>query len=137
MTNAKQLNERWIQAFNERDWETERACRTDDYLAYVSGAPGPLDNDGWSGFMAMFTSAFPDARITIDGAVEEGDLVSSRWTIMGSHQGPFQGVPGTGKLVTFAGVDMSRVVNGRIAEHWAQFDLIGVMVQIGVMPPPA
>jgi predicted ester cyclase len=87
--------------------------------------------------MAMFTSAFPDARITIDGAVEEGDLVSSRWTITGTHQGPFQGVPATGKRVTIPGVDMSRVVNGQVAEHWAQFDLIGVMVQIGALPPPA
>ena len=59
MTNAKELNERWIQAFNERDWETERGRRTDDYLAHMSGAPGPLDNEGWSGFMAMFTSALP------------------------------------------------------------------------------
>ena len=77
MSNAKELNERWIQAFNERNWETERACRSDDYLAHMSGAPGPLDNEGWSGFMAMFTSALPDARITIDSAVEQGDLVSS------------------------------------------------------------
>jgi hypothetical protein len=35
-----------------------------------------------------------------------------------------------------AGVDMSRVVNGKVAEHWAQFDLVGVMVQIGALPPP-
>ena len=137
MTNAKELNERWIQAFNERNWETERACRSDDYLAHMSGAPGPLDNEGWSEFMAMFTSAFPDARITIDSAVEEGDLVSSRWTITGTHEGPFQSVAATGKSVTMPGIDMSRVVDGKVAEHWAQFDLIGVMVQIGAMPASA
>jgi steroid delta-isomerase-like uncharacterized protein len=137
MTNAKQLNERWISAFNERDWDTERACRTDDYLAHMSGAPAALDNEGWAGFMAMFTSALPDARIAIDNAVEEGDLVSSRWTITGTHQGNFQGVPATGTRVTMAGVDMSRVVDDKVAEHWAQFDLIAVMVQIGAMPPPA
>ena len=59
MGNAKEVNERWIRAFNERDWETERACRTDDYFAHMSGAPGPLDNEGWSGFMAMFTKRSP------------------------------------------------------------------------------
>jgi steroid delta-isomerase-like uncharacterized protein len=136
MADAKDVNERWIEAFNQRDWEAERACRTDDYRAQMSGAPGPLDNDGWAGFMGMFTGAFSDARITIDGAVAEGDLVSSRWTITGTHDGPFQGVAATGKPVTIAGVDMSRVVDDRIAEHWAQFDLIGVMVQIGAMPAP-
>jgi steroid delta-isomerase-like uncharacterized protein len=137
MTNAKELNERWIRAFNERDWETERAVRTDDYLAHMSGAPGPLDSEGWAGFMAMFTNAFTDARISIDSAVEEGDLVASRWTITGTHDGPFQGVPATGKSVTVPGIDMSRVVDGKVAEHWAQFDLVGVMQQIGAMPPPA
>jgi steroid delta-isomerase-like uncharacterized protein len=137
MTNAKELNERWIEAFNERDWETERACRTDDFLAHMSAAPGPLDNEGWSDFMAMFTNAFPDARITIESAVEEDDVVSSRWTIRGTHDGLFQGIPATGNSVTIAGVDMSRVVNGKVAEHWAQFDLIGVMVQIGAMTAPA
>ena len=91
MTNAKELNERWIQAFNERDWETERACRTDDYLAHMSGAPGPLDNDGWSGFMAMFTSALPDARITIDSAVEEGDR---RIQPLDHHRHPRRPLPG-------------------------------------------
>jgi steroid delta-isomerase-like uncharacterized protein len=137
MTNAKELNERWIRAFNERDWETERAVRTDDYLAHMSGAPGQLDSEGWAGFMAMFTSAFTDASISIDGAVEEGDLVASRWTITGTHDGPFQGVPATGRSVTIPGIDMSRVVDGKVAEHWAQFDLVGVMQQIGAMPPPA
>jgi steroid delta-isomerase-like uncharacterized protein len=137
MTNAKELNERWIRAFNERDWEAERAIRTDNYLAHMSGGAGPLDNEGWAGFMAMFTSAFSDARINIDGAIEEGDLVSSRWTITGTHDGPFQGVPATGKSVAIPGVDMSRVGDGKIAEHWAQFDLIGVMQQIGAMAPPA
>jgi steroid delta-isomerase-like uncharacterized protein len=133
MTNAKELNERWIRAFNERDWEAERAVRTDDYVAHLSGAPGPLDGEGWAGFMAMFTSAFTDARISIDRAIEEGDFVASRWTIPGTHDGPFQGIPATGKSVAIAGVDMSRVVDGKVAEHWAQFDVIGAMQQIGAM----
>jgi predicted ester cyclase len=68
--------------------------------------------------------------------VEEGDLVSSRWTITGTHDGLFQGVPATGNSITMPGVDMSRVADSKIAEHWAQFDLIGVMVQIGAMPAP-
>lgn len=133
----KKLNERWIQAFNERDWATEAACRTPDYVAHVSAAPGPLDFDGWGAFMSQFTTAFPDAQIAIDGAVEERGMVASRWTITGTHRGEFQGVPPTGRQVSLAGVDFSRVVDGRIAEHWAQFDVVGVMQQLGAMPVPA
>jgi predicted ester cyclase len=61
-------------------------------------------------------------------------MVASRWTITGTHQGDFQGVPATGRQITINGIDMSRVVDGKIAEHWAQFDIVGVMQQIGALP---
>jgi predicted ester cyclase len=63
--------------------------------------------------------------------------VATRWTITGTHRGDFQGVPPTGRPVTMAGVDISRFVDGRIAEHWAQFDVLGVLQQIGAIPAPA
>ncbi len=132
----KNLNLRWIQAFNERDWATEAACRTADYEAHMSGAPGPLDAAGWAAFMGAFTSAFSDAQISVDGSVAERGMVASRWTMTGTHRGDFQGVPPTGRQVTMPGIDFSRVVDGKIAEHWAQFDLIGVMQQIGAIPAP-
>lgn len=130
----KSLNLRWIQAFNEGDWASEAACRSADYVAHMSGAPEPLDAASWAGFMQAFTTAFPDARITVDDSISEGDIVASRWTITGTHRGEFQGVPPTGRNVTINGVDFSRVVNGTIAEHWAQFDLLGLMQQIGAIP---
>ena len=133
----KRLNRRWIQAFNERDWATEAACRTPDYVAHMSGAPAPLDADGWAAFMGALTTAFPDAQISVDGEVGERDMVASRWTITGTHGGDFQGVPPTGRQVTMAGIDFSRIVDGKIAEHWAQFDVVGVLQQIGAVPAPA
>ena len=133
----KNLNLRWIQAFNERDWATEAACRTDDYEAHMQGAPGPLDAAGWASFMGLFTTAFPDAQITVDASISEGDLVASRWTMIGTHRGDFQAVPATGRQITMNGIDFSRVVDGKVAEHWAQFDVVGVLQQIGAMPTTA
>ena len=132
----KTLNLRWIQAFNERDWSTEAACRTPDYVAHMSGSPGPLDAAGWAAFMGAFTTALPDAQIIVEGSLAERDLVASRWMITGTHRGAFQGVPPTGRQVTMAGIDISRVVDGKIAEHWAQFDVVGVLQQIGAVPAP-
>lgn len=134
--DPKTLNERWIAAFNARDWEAEAAIRTPDFVAHMSGAPGPLDSASWGVFMGTFTTAFPDAHIHIESAISEGDLVASRWTIRGTHQGDFQGVPPTGRPITIAGVDFSRAAGDQIAEHWAQFDLLGVMAQIGALPGP-
>ena len=133
----KSLNLRWIKAFNDRDWATEAACRAPVYVAHVSGAPVPLDGAGWGAFMGAFTAAFPDSQISVADSFGDRDMVATRWTITGTHRGDFQGVPPTGRPVTMAGVDISRVVDGKIAEHWAQFDVIGVMQQIGALPAPA
>ena len=126
----KILNERWIEAFNDRRWGDEAACRAVGFVAHMSGAPGPLDNAGWAEFMGGFTGAFPDARISIESTVAEDDLVACRWTIAGTHRGEFQGAAPTGRPIRFDGIDLSRVVDGKIAEHWAQFDLVGLMNQI-------
>jgi steroid delta-isomerase-like uncharacterized protein len=129
------LNHRWIQAFNERDWTTEAACRSADFRAHVSGSPGPLDSVGWSGFLQSFTVGFPDAEIVVESSISEGDLVASRWMIRGTHRGEFLGVPASGRQVDMPGIDFSRVVDGKITEHWAQFDVMGLMGQIGATPP--
>jgi steroid delta-isomerase-like uncharacterized protein len=94
----------------------------------------PLNADAWAAFMSAFPTAFPDAQISVDASVAERDIVVSRWTLTGTHRGEFQGVPPTGKAVTMVGIDFSRVVDGKIDEHWAQFDVIGVMQQIGAIP---
>jgi steroid delta-isomerase-like uncharacterized protein len=133
----KTLNLRWIQAFNERDWQAETGCRNPNYQAFVSGANGPLNADAWEAFLSAFITGFPDARISVDASVAEQEIVASRWTLTGTHLGEFQGVPPTGRKVTMAGIDFSRIVGGKIAEHWAQFDAIGVMQQIGALPPQA
>src|ERR1051325_5384071 len=110
--DPKILNRRWIQAFNEHHWEGEAACRSSDYLAHLSGMPGPLDTNGWAGFMQAFHAAFPDAHITVEDDISAGDIVASRWTLTGTHRGEFQGVPPTGRPIQASGVDFSRVVDG-------------------------
>ncbi len=126
--DLKSLNVRWIQAFNERDWKTEKAIRTPDFRAYVSGTPGPLDADAWSGFLSAFTAAFPDSRISVDACIAEGDTVATRWTLTGTHQGEFQGIPPSGRAVKFTGIEYNRVVDGRLAEHWSMFDNVALLV---------
>ncbi len=128
------LNLRWIQAFNQRDWDLEKALRTPDFQAHLSGAPAPLDSDAWSGFLIGFTQAFPDSQITVDACITEGDTVATRWTLNGTHRGAFQGIPPSGGAVRFTGIEYNRVVDGRIAEHWSMFDNLALLQQIGALP---
>jgi predicted ester cyclase len=93
-----------------------------------------LDNAAWSGFMQQFCTAFPDARITIEACVAEGDTVVSRWTLTGTHRAAFQGIAPTDRPVRFNGLEFNRVVEGRFVEHVSQFDLVSLLAQIGAMP---
>jgi len=128
--DSKSLNRRWIAAFNERDWETERAVRANDFRAILSGAPAPLDNDAWSGFLKGFVTAFPDSIIRIEDCIAEGDTVVSRWSLTGTHRAEFQGIPATGRTVQFNGIEFNRVRDGKFVEHVSQFDLAGLMRQL-------
>lgn len=129
----KALNYRWIKAFNERDWETERAVRGANFQAYLSGTKDPLDGAAWSEFMSAFTAAFPDSRISIQSCIAEGDTVVSRWTLTGTHQGQFQGIPATGRPVNFNGLEFNKVIDGHIVEHWSMFDNLALLRQVGAM----
>ncbi len=99
--------------------------------------PGfPTGREGAKQFVTMMSSAFPDLYLTIEEMVAEGDKVAMRSSWSGTHRGEFMGIPATGKQVTVSQIDISRVADGRMVEHWGQFDALGLMQQLGVVPPP-
>jgi len=132
--DLRALNRRWIEAFNDRDWATERAARGENFRAYLSGMTEPMEHAAWSGFLLGFTTAFPDAHISIDSCIAEGDSVATRWTLRGIHSGVFQGIAPTGRAVQFSGIEFNRVSGGRFVEHWSMFDNMALLRQIGAMP---
>lgn len=75
--------------------------------------------------------AFPDFHMTIEDMIAEGDKVVTRWTARGTHQGEAMGLPPTGNEVSWTGVNIIRVVNGKLAEDWEELDLLGLMQQLG------
>lgn len=94
------------------------------------------DRAGFKEYFGALREAFPDYRMTIEQELSEGDFVLQRVTFSGTHQGEFNGVPPTNRSVTIAGFDLFRLEGGKVAEHWAQFDSLGMLQQIGVVPPP-
>ncbi len=99
--------------------------------------PGfPTGREGAKQFVAIVRSAFPDLHHTIEDLIAEGDKVVMRSTWSGTHQGEFMGIPATGRRVTVSGIDISRCADGRMVEHWEQFDALGLMQQLGAVPPP-
>jgi steroid delta-isomerase-like uncharacterized protein len=126
--------ERWIEAYNDRDTRAEAAARTPGFVAHVPGAVGPLDGDAWAGFIAAFAAAFPDLRLTVEDSVAAGDKVAARVTFRGTHRGEFQGIPPTGQQVTFSSIELNRMEGDKLAEHWVELDLLGLLQQLGAIP---
>jgi steroid delta-isomerase-like uncharacterized protein len=83
-----------------------------------------------------FRNAVPDLTYTIEDQIAEGDKVVTRYTVTGTHQGEFFGVAGTGERITMSGNSIDRFEEGKMVEEWPEYDLLGVMRQIGAVPVP-
>jgi predicted ester cyclase len=81
-----------------------------------------------------FRAAFPDFRATILDQVAEDDRVVTRKVFHGTHLGPFQGIAPTGREVEIHLIDIVRVTDGQIVEHWNCVDRLGLLAQLGVLP---
>jgi predicted ester cyclase len=74
-------------------------------------------------------------HVTLEDEIAEGDKVITRGYFSGTHQGEFQGIPPTGKQIKVSYIDIWRVENGKLVENWIQMDMVGLLQQLGVIPP--
>ena len=102
-----------------------------DHTAVPGQAPGV---EGLKQFFAMMDAGFPDFRAAVEDVIAEGDKVAVRFTFHGTHQGEFMNIPPTGRRVTMSGIDILRVVDGKVVELWGQEDVLGMMRQLGAVP---
>jgi steroid delta-isomerase-like uncharacterized protein len=100
-----------------------------------SAPPGmPPGLDGAKAIFAMIRAGFSDHDAVIHDQIAEGDKVVTRKTFTGTHDGEFLGVPPTGRKVTIEVIDIVRVQDGKIVEHWNVVDLLGALQQMGAAP---
>ena len=103
--------------------------------------PAPGQAPGLEGVKQWFSSmhtAFPDFQMNVEDMIAEGDKVVARVSLSGTHQGEFMGIDPTGNRVTITGIDILRInAEGKIVEHWGNFDDLSMMQQLGVMEPPS
>ncbi|HEV2070927.1 MAG TPA: ester cyclase [Acidimicrobiales bacterium] len=107
----------------------------DPAFVNFSAPPGvPSDREGSKAYLFGFLNAFPDATWTIDDMIAEGDQVATKKTLRGTHTGPLGDIHPTGQPVTLQYVDIMRVRDGRIVEHWLSMDQLSFMQQLGLVP---
>jgi predicted ester cyclase len=103
-----------------------------------SPQPGvPPTREGLKQSAIGLMTAFPDLRYTIEDAIVCGDKIVHRLSATGTMTGEFMGIPATGKRASWTEIHIGRGVNGRLTEHWALVDQLGMLVQLGIVPAPA
>ena len=135
MQDAKTVVTRFYEELiNERRRSSAGEILAQDFRDHP-GAPGvPPSRDGLLQWLAKVSTAFPDLRVRVDDLIAEGDKAAARITISGTNRGPFLEKPPTDRAVTWSGIDLFRLVDGRIAERWSERDLLGLMQQLGMIP---
>ena len=134
-------NKALVRRFIEEVWSKGNLAVIDKLLAtnFVLHDPPPgvtPDLEGYKQWVSMTRTGLPNLHSTIEDLIAEGDKVASRWTASGMHKGELMGIAPTGKQVTVTGISIDRIVGGKIAEEWGKMDMLGMMQQLGVVPPP-
>ena len=136
MEENKAVAKRAVEALNAGDFSTLESLVAADGVDHAVPPNMPPTRDSAIQFLTMFRSAFPDLKYTVEDVIAEGDLVVQRSTATGTMKGDFLGMPATGKSATWGETHIIRVQNGKIVEHWASVDQLGMLQQLGLAPVP-
>jgi len=132
--NKAMVRRVWEDVMNKGNLAVADEIMAASYVFHFSGQDykGP---ESFKQVVTMYRTAFPDLHMTIEDMFTEGDRVASRVTFTGTHKGDLMGIAATGKQVAIAGIVISRFEGGKQVEVWASEDLLGMMQQLGVVPP--
>ncbi len=134
IADNKRLADRvWEEIWHQGDLERIDGLFAQDFVRHDPGREihGPEENRQ---FIQSFRTAFPDLRFTVEDQIAEGDKVCVRYRFQGTNSGAFQGRAPTQKQVVYSGILVYRIANGKIAEQWTEFDLMGLLRQLGILP---
>ena len=121
--------------FSNGDLDAFEEVFADDYVNHNIPVPGlPGTKDGFRELVKATRSAFVDLVVHVDDVIAEGDMVAFHDHVTATSSGEFFGVPPSGTPVEWTEIHWLRVVDGRIVEHWTNFDQLGIMRQLGALP---
>jgi len=136
---SKARNKEVTRRFCAEVWGEGNFALADELIApdLVEHTPFPAPAPGLEGHkqvLAMFRTAFPDLKLTVDDVIAEGNMTYLNWHGDGTHTGDLMGIPATGKTVHVTGMDVLKLKKGKIIERWAEVDRLALMMQLGVIP---
>jgi steroid delta-isomerase-like uncharacterized protein len=135
--NKALVRREYEQGVNQGDFDVRDGVLASSYVGHFPGLPPIQGIEAFKQFTSAFFTAFPDLHTTIEDLIAEGDKVAVRQTWRGTHSGNFLGIPPTGKQVIFTSLEIYRAAGGKLAEEWVELDMLGLLQQLGAIPPMA
>ena len=133
----KGLDRRWFEeVWNQGNVASFEELDSPDLVVHDPPPGITGDFEGIKQAITIHQTGFPDLHFVIEDQVAAGDKVVSRWTITGSHQGDWVGIPATGNRISIQGMSLQRYQEGKVVEVWLAMDMLGGMQQLGVVPTP-
>jgi len=123
------------EGFNRGNLEALDNLVTPDFIEHQDGFDPP-NLEGLKGAIRFLRTAFPDLTLIIEDMITDRDRVWARLKGRGTHLGPLMGFSPSGKRIEIDVIDICRMENGRLAEHWGVADRMHMLQQIGAMPAP-
>ncbi len=123
------MAERWADAISRGEIEVFDELVASDAIDH-SGPSDVIGRDGFKARTQAIHAAFGDVRVVVDFLMAEGDRCAWRWTLTALHHGPFLGVAATGARVRMAGINIQRIAQGCVVEHWSNSDQLGLLLQV-------
>lgn len=132
-------NKATLRRFYDEVWNKGNLAVADELNAsnFVDHNPPigfPANTEGTKQFASAIHKSFSNFSLIPDDVIAEGDRVVARWTAKGAHTQEFLGIAPSGKQVIVTGIDVVRMSDNKIAEHWGQWDIMGMMQQLGAIP---
>jgi predicted ester cyclase len=122
--------------FNGGDLSVADETFTDDYTVHAPGLGDlPKGPQAFKNAIGLWRGAFSDIHMDVQELIGEGELVCNRFVTQGTHDGPLFGMPPTGKSIIVRGMEIHRVVGGKVVESWIGDDVPTILMQLGVLAP--
>ena len=137
--NKAKLRRIYQECFNQGNLATADELVAPDLRDTSPGLPPGIPTTGpdtLKSIVSQLRSAFPDLQVTIDEMVADGDTVVARTTVTGTHRGDFQGIPPTGKRVSWGTLDIAHLRGGQFVSHYGLQDGLGLLQQVGAISAP-
>ncbi|CAN5671591.1 hypothetical protein BH23CYA1_BH23CYA1_21990 [soil metagenome] len=135
-TQNRALVLQFYKAFDNRRRQEGLSLLSTEMVAHMAGIETPLSQADFINVGTELYNAFPDGRHSFTQVIAHKDTVVTSGFFTGTHLGPFQGLPPTGKAVRFAVMHIDRVSHSKIVEHWGQGDSLSLVQQLGVKLVP-